>query len=236
MRKRKKAKRSKKTKKNKATKKRLKSVFDPDPKRVKKILSRFQKNYPNAHCALTYSNPLQLLISTILSAQCTDKRVNLVTPALFDRYPTAKDFAESNLDELQVLIRSTGFYQNKARNIQKCCKVIVEHHKGQVPQTMEELTKLGGVGRKTANVVLGNAFGIPGLVVDTHVTRISNLLGLTNNKDAVKIEKDLMKIVPKKEWTNWAHYLITHGREVCKARRPACDRCFLNDLCPSSLV
>ena len=198
------------------------------------ILKELKRLYPNATCALTHENPLQLLLATILSAQCTDKRVNMVTPELFAHYPEAKDFAEADLEELEHMIRSTGFYHNKAKNMIRCCKAIVEKHHGQVPRTMEELTELGGVGRKTANVVLGNAFGIPGLVVDTHVTRLANRLGLTSQKDPVKIEKELCEIVPQKDWTAFSHWLILHGRAVCDARKPKCSQCTLSGLCPSA--
>jgi len=203
--------------------------------RVKKVLERLKTEFPDAHCALHHNSPLQLLIATILSAQCTDKRVNMVTPALFEKYPTAADFAQAPLPELEEMIRSTGFYRNKARNIQQCCRALVEHHNGEVPQTMAELTALAGVGRKTANVVLGDAFHKPeGIVVDTHVTRITNLLKLVDHpKNAVKIEQDLMKIVPQEDWVYFSHAMILHGRKTCIARRPQCTTCPLNDLCPS---
>lgn len=192
--------------------------------------------YPSAHCELYHHNPLQLLIATILSAQCTDKRVNQVTPALFDRFPDAQAFAKAPIGDLEELIRTTGFFRNKAKNIKACCTAIVEKHHGKVPGTMEELTALGGVGRKTANVVLGNAFGVPGMVVDTHVKRIAKLLGLTKNTDPVKIEQDLMKIIPRKEWTQFGHNLIFHGRRICKARNPNCPECKLAPICPSANV
>ena len=217
-------------------KKKPKKQLKPDSQRVRKILAGLKKRYPDAHCELTHDNPLQLLISTILSAQCTDKRVNMVTPALFDRFPDAQAFAQADPEELMQMIRSTGFYQNKAKNIKKCCQVIVEKHTGHVPDNLEDLVQLGGVGRKTANVILGNAFGKPAMVVDTHVKRISNLLGLTAEQDPVKIEFALMKIIPKKDWTVFSHYLISHGRTTCKARRPACDACEISQHCPSSQV
>lgn len=201
--------------------------------RTLKIIRTLKKAYPEAKCALEHKNPLELLISTILSAQCTDKRVNLVTKDLFRKYRTAEDYAGASQHEFEQDIRSTGFYRNKARSIIACCRDIVEKHRSRVPRTMEELIQLAGIGRKTANVVLGNAFDTPGLVVDTHVTRISRLLGLTRQKDAVKIEFDLMPIVPKKEWTMFSHLLITHGRRCCIARRPDCPHCPVRQYCPS---
>jgi endonuclease-3 len=203
---------------------------------MRTILRRLHKEYPASRCSLTFKNPFQLVLSTILSAQCTDERVNMVTPVLFKRYPTPRALADADLPEVEEIIRSTGFYRNKARNLVGCAQHLVLHHKGKVPDTLEELVALPGVGRKTANVVLGNAFGIPGLVVDTHVTRLSNLLQLADTKDAVKIEHELMQVTPRSEWSNVAHLFIDHGRKVCIARRPQCDVCVLNDLCPSSLV
>jgi endonuclease-3 len=200
------------------------------------IVARLEAAYPDAQCALRHANPLQLLIATILSAQCTDARVNMVTPALFARYPTAEAFADAELHELEEMIRSTGFYHNKAKNIIGCCQALVLRHGGQVPADLDALVALPGVGRKTANVVLGNAFGIPGVVVDTHVTRLSQRLDLTSQEDPNKIERDLMEIVPRDKWTLWAHLLIEHGRRVCKARAPQCVACVLADLCPSSDV
>ncbi len=197
--------------------------------RVRRAL---QKLYPDAHCALHYRTPLQLLIATILSAQCTDRRVNLVTPALFARYPDAHAFAVADPEELQRLIQSTGFFRNKARNIILCCQQIVEKHGGEVPRTMAELVPLAGIGRKTANVILGNAFNVPGIPVDTHVGRLSQRMGLTLRTDPVKIEADLMALVPKKHWTMFAHQMIFHGRQVCHARRPLCESCTLASFCP----
>jgi endonuclease-3 len=188
--------------------------------------------YPGAACALNFENPLQLLVATILSAQCTDVRVNLVTPALFARYPSAHHFAQSELEELQELIRSTGFFRNKAKNIQGCCLAIVERFGGNVPSRLEDLTTLAGVGRKTANVVLGNAFQTPGITVDTHVGRLSRRLGLTKMSDPVKVELDLMKIIPQPDWTNFSHGLILHGRQICHSRKPRCESCGLANLCP----
>ena len=205
---------------------------DPLQSRARRIVRRLAQVYPEAPCALVFANPLQLLIATILSAQCTDARVNLVTPALFGRYPDAAAFANAERAELERLIQSTGFYRNKARNIQLCCRDLVEKHGGQVPSTMEELTPLPGVGRKTANVVLGTGFGTPGIPVDTHVGRLSRRMGLTVHADPVKIERDLMRLIPKKEWTMFGHRMIHHGRRVCHARTPQCDGCALARLCP----
>ncbi len=206
--------------------------MDPLPQRTTKLLKGLAKLYPDAHCALHYSNPLQLLVATILSAQCTDTRVNMVTPALFRRYPDAAAFAHADQQELEKAIQSTGFFRNKARNIKACCKAIVEKHGGEVPGTLDELVPLAGIGRKTANVILGNAFGVPGITVDTHVGRLSRRLGLTAEEDPVKVEFALMKLVPKNQWTMFSHRLIFHGRQVCQARKPACDRCTLAALCP----
>jgi len=204
----------------------------PDAERVSHVLEILRGLYPDAKCALDFENPLQLLIATILSAQCTDVRVNMVTPALFARYPDAAAFAAADPAELEAMIRSTGFFRNKARAIRECCGDIVTKHGGQVPSTLEALTALRGVGRKTANVVLGNAFGVPGLVVDTHVTRLANRLGLTRESDAVKIEFALMSIVPRERWTMFSHWLILHGRAVCNARKPHCSVCALLPHCP----
>jgi len=200
--------------------------------RVKKILAGLAKLYPDAKCALQYENPLQLLIATILSAQCTDVRVNLVTPALFARYRTAKDYATAQSRELETAIQSTGFFRNKTKSIIACCKKIVEEHGGEVPGTMEALVQLPGVGRKTANVILGNAFETPGITVDTHVARLSKRLGLTKETDPVKIERDLMELIPKPQWTMFSHRMIFHGRQVCFARKPNCAECLLNKVCP----
>jgi endonuclease-3 len=200
--------------------------------RLLKIIQHLKKKYPDAHCALNHENAFQLLIATILSAQCTDERVNMVTPALFKKYPTPQAMAKADVKDIESLIKSTGFYKNKAKNIKACCQQIVEKFKGEVPQTLEELHSLPGVGRKTANVVLGNVFHVPSMVVDTHVTRLSNRLGLVKGRDAVKIEFALQKIVPKDEWTMYSHYMIYHGRKVCRARNPACDSCFIEKYCP----
>jgi endonuclease III len=199
---------------------------------ARRVVRELAKLYPDARCSLDHRGPLQLLIATILSAQCTDERVNMVTPALFAKYPDAKAFAEADLDELQTMIQSTGFFRNKAKSIIGCCKAIVGQHGGQVPGTLEELVALGGVGRKTANVVLGNAFGVPGLVVDTHVLRLSRRMGLTKQKTPEKVEQELMQIIPEQEWVAFGHRMIYHGRRVCKALKPNCEGCSLNPFCP----
>jgi endonuclease-3 len=200
--------------------------------RAKKIVRQLAKMYPDARCALDFENPLELLIATVLSAQCTDKRVNMVTPALFQRYPTAKAYATASPRHLEKMIASTGFFRNKTKSIISACRRIVNEHGGEVPGTMEELVKLPGVGRKTANVLLGNAFGIPGLTVDTHMIRVNRRLGLTRHTDAVKIEQDLMQLIPEREWTMYSHRIIHHGRTICQARKPACESCGLAPLCP----
>jgi len=201
-------------------------------RRAQSVHRNLAKQYPDAACALHYENPLQLLIATILSAQCTDVRVNLVTPSLFARYPDARAFADAKLPELEDAIRSTGFFRNKARNIKACCDAIVREHGGEVPGTLEALVKLPGIGRKTANVILGNAFSVPGITVDTHVGRLSRRLGLSKHHDPVKVEHDLMALLPAKDWTLFSHELILHGRQVCHARKPKCTACVLNRLCP----
>jgi len=203
--------------------------------RAPAIFDALAATYPDAKCALDHRNPYELLVATILSAQCTDKRVNMVTPALFARYPDARALADANPDDLQEMIRSTGFFRNKTKSLLGMARAVTAQHGGDVPGTMAELHALPGVGRKTANVVLGNAFGRDeGVVVDTHVTRLSGRLGLTRESDAVKIEQDLMRIFPTSRWTPLAHLLISHGRAVCDARRPRCDICSVESLCPSS--
>jgi len=203
--------------------------------RALEIVERLKREHSDAHCALTHSDALELLVATILSAQCTDERVNQVTPALFERCPTAAEYAAIDREELEELIRSTGFFRNKARSLQGLGAALVERHDGRVPQTLDELTALPGVGRKTANVVLGNAFGKnEGVVVDTHVGRLSRRLGWTRETDPIKVERDLARLVPRNEWTLLAHLLIFHGRRVCLARRPRCGECVLADLCPSA--
>jgi endonuclease-3 len=202
--------------------------------RLWRIIQLLKSEYPQAKCSLDFANPLELLIATILSAQCTDERVNQVTKHLFKKYPTAGDYARAGQAELEQDIRPTGFYKNKAKNIINCCRSLVEKHGGQVPATLEELTQLGGVGRKTANVVLGSYFGVPAVVVDTHVSRVAQRLGLTSHKDPVKIEFELMEQVPESDWVGFSHLLIHHGRRVCRARNPRCECCCINTLCPSS--
>ena len=205
--------------------------------RVAQLVEMLPGVYPGAHCELNFRNPLELLVATILSAQCTDKRVNLVTPALFAKYRTAKDYANASPATLEGVIRSTGFFRSKTRSIRGAAAAIVAEHAGRVPDTMEKLHGLPGVGRKTANVVLGNAFGKDeGIVVDTHVARLSQRLRLTRNTDPEKIEQDLMKLVPRPHWTNWSHWLIWHGRRRCLARRPDCHHCEIFRLCPHGKV
>jgi endonuclease-3 len=200
--------------------------------RVKKIWPILKKTYPNAKIALKFKNPLQLLIATILSAQCTDKQVNVVTKNVFKKYKSAADWANAELSEIELDIKSTGFYRNKAANIKSACMIIDNKLKGQVPNTMEELVKLPGVGRKTANCVLGDAFGIPGITCDTHVIRLSRRLRLSENSDPVKLEFDLAEIVPKKNWTLFSHLIIHHGRNFCMARKPDCQNCPISKYCP----
>ncbi len=209
-----------------------KETKDQTAKRLKQIIKILKKTYPDAHCALDHETPFQLLVATILSAQCTDARVNMVTPPLFKRFKTPQDFAKANINDLEEMVRSTGFYKNKAKNIKAMATSLLEKHGGEVPGTLEELTALSGVGRKTANVILGNAFDIPGMVVDTHVTRLSNRMGLVKTEDAVKIEFALMDLVDKKDWTLLAHLFISHGRAICMARSPQCAVCPVNKLCP----
>ncbi len=205
--------------------------------RVQKIFPKLKKTYPGAKTALDHSDPMQLLIATILSAQCTDVRVNIVTKDLFKKYKGPSDWAKADIRQIENDIRSTGFYRNKARNIKKSCRIILDKFNGKVPCTMEELLTLAGVGRKTANVLLGNAFGTPGITCDTHVIRLSRRLGLSGNKDPVKLEFDLMEIVPRKKWGGWtmfSHLLIFHGRNICKARKPDCPNCPIEKHCPSA--
>jgi len=203
--------------------------------RAADIVARLKNMYPKAKCSLDYTNAFELLIATILSAQSTDVRVNIVTKSLFRKYPDPQSFARASQPEMERDVKQTGFFRNKAKAVIACSKAIMEKHDGQVPQTMDELTALPGVGRKTANVVLGNAFKKNvGIVVDTHVARVSARLGLTANSDPVKIEEDLMKLIPQKEWTVFSHRLIYHGRQICIARKPKCSECRLNELCPSA--
>jgi endonuclease-3 len=207
---------------------------DPPRKRALELCEALPRLYPDAHCELNFSTPLELLVATVLSAQCTDVQVNKVTPALFQKYRSARDYAEAGQEELEHDLRAIGLYRNKAKNIRACCRILVEEHGAEVPRSMDELVRLPGVGRKTANVVLGNAFGQnAGVVVDTHVARLSARLGLTRQTDPVKIEAALMKIVPREKWTLFSHWLIFHGRRRCKAQNPDCPGCEIKDLCPS---
>lgn len=205
--------------------------------KVLTIIELLEKAHPDAKIALNYTNPLELLVATILSAQCTDERVNEVTKKLFKKYKTPEDYAKADLKELEQDIRSTGFYKSKAKNIKRCCQILVKKFGSQVPKTMAEMLELPGVARKTANIVLSNAYGvIEGIAVDTHVRRVSRRLGLTSNEDPNKIERDLMKVVPKTHWMRFTDLLIFHGRRVCKAKHPACGVCILNKICPSAFT
>lgn len=211
-------------------------MIEDKKKRTAELIRRLRKEYPDAHCALNHTGPFELLIATILSAQCTDARVNIVTADLFRKYRGPQAFVDVSRTELEKDIHSTGFFRNKAKNIQAACRRLIEVYGGEIPRTMDDLLTLGGVARKTANVVLGNAFGIAsGVVVDTHVSRLSQRLGLTDNKTPEKIERDLSLLVPKKHWVMLPHWLIYHGRRVCDARKPKCDACVLSDQCPSKL-
>jgi endonuclease-3 len=202
-----------------------------DPRQIAAILEGLNEYYPDATCSLTYSNALQLLVATVLSAQCTDERVNRVTPALFERFPDAGAFAEAALEELEEAVRSTGFFRNKAKNIKDACRALADRYQGQVPDRLEDLVQLPGIGRKTANVILGNAFGIPAITVDTHVARVSQRLGLSSDSDPAKIEQTLMKLIPQPRWTLFSHQLILHGRRICVARKPRCGACPLFAYC-----
>jgi endonuclease-3 len=205
--------------------------------RATEVFARLKRTYPDAHVELDYETPLQLLMATILSAQCTDKRVNMVTPLLFERFPTAQALADAQQEELEEIIKSTGFFRNKSKSLIGLGKALVERHGGAVPDSMESLVKLPGVGRKTANVILGNAFGKnEGVVVDTHVGRLSLRLGLTRETDPVKVERELMPLIPREDWTMLAHVLVFHGRRICYARTPKCEICVLSEICPSSTV
>jgi endonuclease III len=216
---------------------RLRESVEQKRVRAKGIIKRLRHQYPDARCSLTFANPFQLLVATILSAQCTDERVNQVTPALFERYPDAESLAGARTEDVEELVKTTGFFRNKTKSLLGMSNAVVEHHQGDVPQTMDELVELPGVGRKTANVLLGNAFRKPaGIAVDTHVSRLSGRLGLSAQTDAEKIEADLMEIIPRKDWTLITHLLIDHGRAICKAPKPRCEDCVLNDICPSSRV
>ena len=209
-------------------------MIEDKKQRTAEIIRRLRKAYPDAHCALNHTNPFELLVATILSAQCTDERVNIVTSDLFRKYRGPQDFVDTSQAELEKDIHSTGFFRNKAKNIKAASQRLLDVYSGEIPQSMEEILTLGGVARKTANVVLGNAFGISsGVVVDTHVGRLSQRLGLTKNENAEKIENDLMELVPKRYWIMFPHWMIFHGRQVCIARKPKCDICVLADICPS---
>ena len=211
----------------------MRETIDEKKKRAGRIITQLRKTYLDAECALKHENAFQLTVATILSAQCTDERVNIVTPGLFERYPGPSELADAELGDIESIIQSTGFFRSKAKSLKGMATAVRDIHHGEIPQSLEELTKLPGVGRKTANVVLGTAFGIPsGVVVDTHVRRITNLLGLTKHQDPEKIEKDLQKLIPNKEWINFSHRLIHHGRRICIARRPKCHECPLLPNCP----
>ena len=213
-------------------KKRTAKTSDKKHQSVQRIIASLKTRYPEALCALHHQTPFQLLAATILSAQCTDERVNMVTPALFAKYPSPESLAQAALEELEEIIKSTGFYRNKAKNLIGMAQAVVADHHGELPKTLDELVRLPGVGRKTANVLLGTAFGIPsGVVVDTHVSRITKLLGLTTQNSAEQIERDLMELVPKEEWIDFSHRLIHHGRQICIARRPKCTECPLRPDC-----
>lgn len=205
--------------------------IDALKKKVKKVSKKLFETYPEATCSLDYKEPLQLLIATILAAQCTDERVNIVTKDLFQKYKTVEDFASANPEELEQDIKSTGFYRNKAKNIIACCRKLIADHNGKVPDNMEELTALPGVGRKTANVILSNIYGIPGVIVDTHCKRLSNRIGLTEQEDPVKIEQELMEIIPHKDWAKFSNNLVYHGRAICDARKPKCEICPISEYC-----
>jgi endonuclease-3 len=200
--------------------------------RAREIDRRLNKLYPGAETSLHFSNPLELLIATILSAQCTDERVNLVTKSLFEKYKNAKDYVKVTRLQLEQDIHSTGFFRNKAKSIRNCCTALLDHFDGKIPDNLDDMVKLPGVGRKTANLVLGECFNLPGIVVDTHVKRLAQRLGLTQKKDPVKIEFDLMALLPENRWTQFSHELICHGRNTCKARKPDCMACILSDICP----
>jgi endonuclease III len=213
----------------------MKRLATEKKKRAAKIYKVLEREYPDAHCELNHENPYQLLVATILSAQCTDVRVNIVTPGLFAKYPSFIHLANARHPQLEELIRSTGFYKNKAKNLVSCAKKVVADFQGEIPHQMDQLITLAGVGRKTANVVLGNAFNINhGIVVDTHVKRLSNLLGLTSSSDPIKIEQELIPLFPQSQWTMLSHLLIFHGRKTCKARKPTCTQCPLAKLCTSA--
>jgi endonuclease-3 len=206
--------------------------LEADRRRMREVVSRLKREYPDAHCALNHRNAFELLIATILSAQCTDERVNLVTPELFRKFPDARAMAKATISELEKLIQSTGFYKNKALALRTTAQLLVEKHEGEVPSDLDQLTALRGVGRKTANVIRGTIFGLPAIVVDTHVGRLTRRLGFTKQQDPVKVEFEMMGIIDEKDWTITNHLLIDHGRAICEARKPVCEKCVVNDLCP----
>lgn len=210
--------------------------MEPAKIRIGPILRILHREYPRSRTALQFETPLQILVATILAAQCTDKKVNEVTQTLFKQYPSAEAFASAEPEQLEEAIHPTGFFRNKTKSIQRCCRALVKEHGGEVPRTMEELLSLGGVGRKTANVVLGNAFGIPGIVVDTHVLRLAKRIGLSGETKPDKVERDLMALVPESEWTRFSHLLTSHGRACCTARSPRCGECPVEHLCPQLLT
>lgn len=210
----------------------FKLTISANRERAKDVFALLKKEYPDAKCSLDHTNPLELMVATILSAQCTDARVNQETPALFEEFPTVADYAEKPLKTLEGYVKSCGFYKNKAKNIQNAARKIIAEHGGEIPQTLEELVELPGVGRKTANVILGTCFDTPGVVVDTHCGRIARRLGFTKNTDPVKVEKDLMKVWEHEHWSLFSHFMVYHGRAVCDSRKPACSRCCVRDLCP----
>jgi endonuclease-3 len=215
-------------------KQKIKIDTEAAQQRVKAFYPILKKTYPDAHTTLDHENPLELLIATILAAQCTDARVNIVTKTLFKKYKSAKDWADAPIDQIEQDIKSTGFYKNKAASIKKTCQKIIDDYNNRVPDNMDDLLKLNGVGRKTANVILGNAFGIPGIVTDTHVIRLSRRLQLSANSEPVKLEFDLMEIVPRKNWTQFSHLLVYHGRSICQARKPKCEICPVAKHCPAA--
>lgn len=210
----------------------IKTTISANKIRAVEVYNRLDREYPDAKCSLDHETPLQLIVATILSAQCTDARVNKVTPALFERFKTAQDYVDAPLKEIEGYVKTCGFYRNKAKNIQGMARALVTKHGGEVPGTLEDLTALDGVGRKTANVVLGTCFDVPGVVVDTHCGRIARRLGFTKNTDPVKVEHDLMKVWPKEHWSLFSHFMVFHGRATCVARSPECSKCCVADLCP----
>lgn len=210
----------------------VKTTIAANKARAAEVFERLNAHYPDAECSLDFTKPLELLVATILAAQCTDERVNIVTKTLFKKYKTAQDYVKAPQEELETYVKSCGFYRNKAKHIKKMCQSLIDQHGGEVPDTMEALVKLDGVGRKTANVILGECFGGQGIIVDTHCGRINRRLGFTKNEDPVKVEKDLMKVVPREHWTQYSHCMVFHGRAICQSRAPKCSECPVEDLCP----